>query len=134
MIFYCPQCNKLDMDFRISLDIPQVVNIRDGYGHPLYHVKCECGNCLSAGIHYTKEEVESDLGLLDYIKEIITNYNKGGYFYTDGDYECIEENINKREQQIKEAMEERNRIFNMSDSERREHFKNKFEEMKRNNL
>lgn len=129
MIFYCPICKKLEMDFKMNSSTPHVGNIRDGYGHPLYHMKCECGNYLSAGIHFTKDEVEKDLGLLDYIKKVITGYNKNGCFYMAGYYEYAEDRINQIEQRNKEILEERAKVSTMTDLEKEEYFKRKYENL-----
>lgn len=103
MAFYCPTCKRLDIDFKLDRGTPYVVNIRDGYGRPLYHIKCECGNYLAAAINFTKEELEKDEGLLDYIVSVISGYNKGGCFYADGYYEYVEKRILDEEKRRLEA-------------------------------
>ena len=129
MIFYCPVCKKLDLDFTPDKDTPRVVNIRDGYGHPLYHMKCACGNCLATGIHFEKAEVEKDFGLLDYIKEVITGYNKDGCFYSDGYYEYVEDSLNTIRIRRGKALEVRKRLESMSPDEKKEYFDRQYKEM-----
>lgn len=129
MIYYCPKCGKLDTNFKMARDIPRVGNIRDGYGHPLYHMKCDCRNYLAAGIHFSKDEVDKDQSLIEYIKEVITGYNKGGIFYHDGFYEYVEKRISDIEQRNREILEDRKRITSMSESEKKGYFNKKCEEM-----
>lgn len=131
MIYYCPKCGKLDIDFKTTRDIPCVGNIRDGHGRPLYHMKCDCGNCLAAGMYFSTDEIDKDQSLVEYVKHIITGYNKGGILYQDGSYEYVEKRISDIEQRNRELLEERKRIMNMSESEKKEYFHEKYEKMMR---
>lgn len=117
------------MDFTMAKDTPRVGNIRDGYGHPLYHMKCDCGNYWAAGIYFSKDEVDKDQSLIDYIKEVITGYNKGGVFYQDGFYEYVEKRISNIEQRNREILEERKRTMTMNEPEKKKYYEDKFEEM-----
>jgi len=79
-LFYCPECGKEE----IKNDNPYrgeetITNMRDGYGRPISHYKCECGNYLAGSIDVNgwiddKEQIS-------YCKEIIEGYNKGGCYY-----------------------------------------------------
>lgn len=94
-LYYCPECKKEE----IKNGLPPrneitFTNIRDGYGRPITHYKCECGNYLAGSIDITGLEIDEN-GIA-YYKEVIAAYNKGGHYYTDGLYEKIEERfINK---------------------------------------
>lgn len=98
-LFYCPECGKTKLikeylEIKKYRDETSFMNIRDGYGRPINHIKCECGNYLS-GMMYLEKEDSQDI---EYIKNIITEYNKdGNYFresllsYAKGRYEYIKE-------------------------------------------
>jgi len=79
-IFYCPQCEKFDKDFEYKRNEPYFINIRDGFGYPIYHIKCECGNYLAGFMRWPQEELNNDRYLYDYIKEIIKGYNLNGRY------------------------------------------------------
>ena len=89
-MFYCPVCHKEEIkkDYPLRSSIT-FVNTRDGYGRPIVHYKCECGNLLAGSIDITG--YENDNYLLQYSKVLIEGYNKDGRYYTDGLYEAIEE-------------------------------------------
>lgn len=129
LIYYCPKCGKLDTEFKMTRDTPSVGNIRDGYGRPLYHIKCDCGNYLAAGINFSKDEIDKERSLIEYVKNVITEYNKGGNFYHDGFYEYVEKRISDIEQRNIELSEERKRIMHMSESEKKEYFSAKYKEI-----
>ena len=131
LIYYCPKCGKLDTDFKMTRDTPSVGNIRDGYGRLLYHMKCDCGNYLAAGMNFSKDEIDKEQSLIEYIKHTITEYNKDGSFYHDGFYEYVEKRISDIERHNKEELEERKRIMGMSESEKKEYFYEKYEEIMR---
>lgn len=79
---YCPKCKREEIieDYERSNYKKEltVTNTRDGYGRPIYHYKCKCGNYL-AGVMLTME----DKDFIDYEKEIIELYNKNEYYYQD---------------------------------------------------
>lgn len=83
-MYYCPKCGKLEMVFdrdknRIN---GTVTNMRDGYGRPIKHYMCECGNPLAGDMDIRgmmKDEYEYEA--IDYAKSIITEYNEGGMFF-----------------------------------------------------
>lgn len=96
-LFYCPECGKIKL-IKEYLEIKKYrnetsfINIRDGYGRPINHIKCECGNYLS-GMMYLEKEDSQDI---EYIKNIIAEYNKNGnyfnkdlFFYAKEHYECV---------------------------------------------
>lgn len=78
-LFYCPACEKEE----IRNDDPYknertISNIRDGYGRPISHYKCECGNYLAGSM-----DVSSwDEHMIKYCKDTIRGYNKGSCYYT----------------------------------------------------
>ena len=79
-IFYCPMCGKEE----IRNDNPYknektIVNMRDGYGRPISHYKCECGNYLAGSMDVT--DWVNDESMIGYAKGIIEGYNKGGCYY-----------------------------------------------------
>lgn len=77
-LFYCPVCGKEE----IRSDDPYknertISNLRDGYGRPITHYKCECGNYLAGSMSI------SGWGdfMIQYCKDTIRGYNKGGCYY-----------------------------------------------------
>ena len=79
-LFYCPKCKKEE----IREDNPYryeetITNMRDGYGRPIRHYKCECGNYL-AGSMDVSGWVDDQNAIL-YCKETINGYNPGGCYY-----------------------------------------------------
>ena len=79
-LFYCPKCKKEE----IRNDNPYrheetIANMRDGYGRPITHYKCECGNYLAGSMDVNGWEDNPDAIL--YCKETIEGYNPGGCFY-----------------------------------------------------
>lgn len=81
-LFYCPECNKEE----IRNDDPYkyehtINNMRDGYGRPITHYKCECGNYLAGSMDINGWE--EDKNAILYCKETIQGYNRGGCYYTD---------------------------------------------------
>lgn len=98
-LFYCPECGKEEIkNNNPSRSEVTFMNLRDGYGRPITHYKCECGNLLAGSMDVTGWE--DDQGLIIYTKETIKGYNRGGCYYSDGLYERIEkrykENTMKR--------------------------------------
>lgn len=93
-LFYCPKCGKEKIkDSRSPRDIT-FANLRGGYGRPITHYKCECGNLLAGSMDVTGWE--DDKNSIIYAKETIKGYNKGGCYYEDGLYERIEERYNEK--------------------------------------
>ena len=79
-LFYCPKCKKEE----IRSDNPYryeetIVNMRDGYGRPIRHYRCECGNYLAGSMDVSGWA--DDPGAILYCKETIDGYNPGGCFY-----------------------------------------------------
>jgi len=81
-MYYCPKCKKLDLNFDITKNnkYATVANIRDGWGRPIQHFLCECGNLLAgamniSGLGNNKEEA------IEYAKDIISSYNEYGIFF-----------------------------------------------------
>lgn len=69
--------------------------------------------------------------MIEYVKNVITEYNKGGNFYQDGFCEYVEKRTSDIERRNKEELEERKRIMGMSESEKKEYFYEKYEEIMR---
>lgn len=79
-LFYCPACGKEE----IRSDDPYktertVLNLRDGYGRPITHYKCECGNYLAGSMDISGWEEH----MIRYCKDTIRGYNKGGSYYAN---------------------------------------------------
>lgn len=82
-LYYCPKCGKIEIVSEYSKYKEYVkertcANIRDGYGRPIQHIKCSCGNYL-AGFISLPEECDSDD--IEYFKNIITDYNENGMYF-----------------------------------------------------
>ena len=88
-LFYCPECGNEEIknDYPLRKKITYK-NIRDGFGRPITHYKCECGNLLAGSMDVSGWEDKKDL--IVYAKETIERYNKGGRYYADGLYELVE--------------------------------------------
>ena len=129
MIYYCPKCKKLTIGYKKDRDTISFTNIRDGYGRPLHHAKCECGNYLAAYMDFNEKDTRIEPELINYIKSIIEGYNVEGCYYNDGFYEFVKENIIKQEQGLKIAKEERQRVLNMSEEERYDYFVKKYPQL-----
>ena len=81
MLFYCPECNREQI---LGANNPYInektiINLRDGYGRPIVHYKCECGNYLAGSMDITGLDEHK----VQYCKNIIREYNKNGCFYHD---------------------------------------------------
>lgn len=79
-LFYCPKCKKEE----IRDDNPYryeetITNMRDGYGRPIRHYKCECGNYLAGSMDVSGWL--DDPNTILYCKETIEGYNPGGCYY-----------------------------------------------------
>lgn len=79
-LFYCPECNKEE----IRNDDPYkneytISNMRDGYGRPIRHYKCECGNYLAGSMDV--DGWVDDKDAIEYCKVTIKGYNRGGCYY-----------------------------------------------------
>ena len=50
-LFYCPECNKEEItNSELYKNEYTINNMRDGYGRPIRHYKCECGNYLAGSM------------------------------------------------------------------------------------
>ena len=79
-LFYCPKCQKEE----IREDNPYryeetITNMRDGYGRPIRHYRCECGNYLAGSMDVSGWLDDPDAIL--YCKGLIEDYNPGGCYY-----------------------------------------------------
>jgi len=89
-LFYCPKCYKEEIKNGYpSRSEITYKNIRDGYGRPITHYRCECGNLLAGSIDIAGFEDDKDA--VSYYKGIIEGYNKDGIYYRSGLYEKIKE-------------------------------------------
>lgn len=120
-LFYCPECSKEE----IRNDNPYkgeetITNVRDGYGRPINHYKCECGNYLAGSIDVSGWT--DDKHAIEYCKETINGYNRGGCYYNfnatpNGDTtdlferakKCYEERKIKVNTRIGELLDKENR-------------------------
>jgi len=92
---YCPKCGKLELIETTDFNYRYFTNMRDGYGRPIRHYKCECGNYL-AGIMDITGLSDNETDNIKYAKDIITAYNIGGDYYEDGLIEKAIEVLNER--------------------------------------
>ena len=77
-LFYCPECGKQQiLNDNPYIKEKTIINMRDGYGRPITHYKCECGNYLPGSIDVSGW---GDDGI-EYAKETIVGYNRGGCYY-----------------------------------------------------
>ena len=77
-LYYCPSCKKqVVTDEVLYKGELTVTNMRDGYGLPIHHYKCECGNYL-AGSTFLQDGSD---GEIKYRKSLIEAYNPGGDYY-----------------------------------------------------
>lgn len=69
-------------------------NLRGGYGRPITHYKCICGNFL-AGSMDVSEWNDDDIM---YAKAVIQGYNEGGAYFEQRMLDAVKtEYINKRQ-------------------------------------
>lgn len=79
-LFYCPKCNKEKISTNdIYRGEYTISNMRGGYGRPIRHYKCECGNYFAGSIDISGWEDDEDS--IKYCKDTINEYNKNGCFY-----------------------------------------------------
>lgn len=85
-LYYCPECGseQLLSKEQLAKENPYklketIINMRDGYGRPITHYQCNCGNYLAGSIDVTGWDENG----IKYAKHIIKDYNKGGIFYTE---------------------------------------------------
>lgn len=77
-LFYCPECGKKQILNNNPYERDKTItNIRDGYGRPITHYKCECGNYLAGSMDVTGWDEDG----VEYAKETISGYNRGGCYY-----------------------------------------------------
>lgn len=79
-LFYCPKCGKEQISKEdLYKGEYSINNMRDGYGRPIRHYKCECGNYLAGSMDVSGWE--DDECSITYAKETIKGYNPGGCYY-----------------------------------------------------
>lgn len=99
-LFYCPVCGKEQYQTNRSGQLYQneatLSNLRGGYGRPIKHYKCECGNYLAGSMDLSGWE---DQESVEYAKDIIRGYSRGGVCYSDDIFDaakkCYEQNHGK---------------------------------------
>ena len=92
-LFYCPKCDMQQLlNYNPYRKQETINNMRDGYGRPIRHYLCECGNYLAGSMDVT----DWGDGGISYAKKLIADYNKDGMFYEDGLYEKAKEAYRRR--------------------------------------
>lgn len=76
---YCPICGRSEIitnagEYKRYLAEKTLSNLRDGYGRPIMHYKCSCGNYLAGSMDVIGWD---DEGIV-YAKAVIRSYNEGG--------------------------------------------------------
>ena len=67
-LFYCPKCQREQkLASNPYKGEETIVNIRDGYGRPIRHYKCECGYYLAGSMDISGYD-ESDTNLYEQAK------------------------------------------------------------------
>ena len=96
-IHYCPKCNYEEIKEKYP-DRNKITfkNLRDGWGRPITHFKCDCGNYLAGCMSIT----DTDDEFSQYAKEVICCYNEGGDFYVEGLHEGIKKNMKRKIKEI----------------------------------
>lgn len=90
MVFYCPKCEKCFVNHNDIIPKNSVAGEIDGIETGIYHVKCDCGNYLAG---YMQIEPDSLL-LIDYARNHIRRFNKGGIWYSRKYKELIKRLLN----------------------------------------
>lgn len=71
-LFYCPRCQREQkLTSNPYKREETIINIRDGYGRPIRHYKCECGYYLAGSMDISGYD-ESDIS---YAKNVISLYS-----------------------------------------------------------
>jgi DNA polymerase II large subunit len=93
-MFYCPKCGKVDMNFNPDKhrDTHTYSNCRDGYGRPIMHFECDCGNLMAGWIITTGCDKDD----LEYYKDVITEYNEGGLYVNQELLDLIKKRYEQR--------------------------------------
>ena len=87
-LFFCPECGKKQVLNHDPYENKHTItNMRCGYGRPIRHYKCECGNYLAGSMDVTNWDEEG----IKYAMDVIKSYNKGGTFYNFDDTQDIAE-------------------------------------------
>ena len=103
-LYYCPECGKEQITSEQLYQTEETItNMRDGYGRPIKHYKCECGNYLAGRMDVNGWEDNKEA--IAYAKDTIKQYNRDGIFYEsnspcrdmyEGAKKCYEENQKRR--------------------------------------
>lgn len=74
VLWYCPKCNREEIkDVFPNRDERTWTNLRDGYGTPICHYKCECGNPNAGAMHFKVVGDITDYNI-EYFKSVIEMY------------------------------------------------------------
>lgn len=80
---YCPACQQSKIITAADELEPywlekSLTNTRGGFGRPITHYKCNCGNFLAGSMDVSGWDGDG----IDYTKSIIREYNEGGRYFT----------------------------------------------------
>ena len=96
---YCPKCGRSEIltdasEFDRYKSEKTISNLRGGYGRPITHYKCICGNFLAGSMDVSEWD---DDGIM-YAKAVIRGYNEGGAYFEQRMLDAVKtEYINKRQ-------------------------------------
>ena len=91
-VFYCSKCDLLEVRKEHSESNTTWVNIRDGYGLPIFHQICDnCNYVLSGFIYLPNINKQS----VEYYKSIIKDYSTPNGLYVRDKFEYIQNDIIK---------------------------------------
>lgn len=92
-LYYCPKCGKEEIsDQDLYTKEYTLLNIRDGFGRPIRHYKCECGNYLAGSMDVTGWDEDG----IKYAMSIIKDYNLGGPYHEYELYLKAKQNYEKK--------------------------------------
>lgn len=76
VLWYCPNCNKEEIKDRFPTNTEStMINLRDGYGTPIRHYLCECGNKFAGAMQLYNITKNSEIDI-EYFKSTIELYNR----------------------------------------------------------
>lgn len=80
---YCPVCGDSKIitksnEYEWYFSRKTLGNLRGGYGRPIMHYKCACGNFLAGSIDVIGWDDEG----IAYAQAVIRSYNEGGAYFS----------------------------------------------------
>lgn len=83
-LYYCPACGQSEIltdsaEIKRRLAKKTFTNIRDGYGRPISHYECDCGNLLAGSMDLAGWDDDG----VTYAKAVIREYNEGGGCFSE---------------------------------------------------